>query len=162
MRHPYLLLALGLASAAALVPGPAPAAAAAAAVTPFSITEVVDFSGAGDNTFTATGALCPAGTFTDEVHNVAPNSGSARGPDHSGGINLQIDTVYTCADGTGSFAAMKSIRLTFTEDGTTSTGPIQLQGGTGTYRNLSGHGVDDGVSSGDTGLGTITGVIVRR
>ena len=59
------------------------------------------------------------------------------------------------------FEALKNIRLTFTEDGTTSTGQIQLRGGTGAYRNLSGHGVDDGVSSGDSGLGTITGVIVR-
>ena len=158
MRHLIQLAGLGLASAGVVVAGPAPASAP----TPFTMTEIVDFSGANPNTFTATGPLCPSGTFTDEVHNAAPNSGSAHGPDHSGGINLQIDTVYTCTDGTGSFEALKNIRLTFTEDGTTSTGQIQLRGGTGAYLNLSGHGVDDGVSSGDSGLGTITGVTVRR
>ena len=158
MRHLIRLISLGLTSVAVLAAGPTPAAAPA----PFTIIEVVDFSGAGPNTFTATGPLCPSGTFTDEVHNFAPNSDSGQGADHSGGLNLQIHSVYTCADGSGSFEAMKNIRLTFTEDGTTSTGPIQLHGGTGSYRTLSGHGVDDGISSGDSGVGTITGVIVRR
>lgn len=155
MRHLIQLVrltAVGVASAAVLVPGPAPAAAP----TPFTILELVDFSGAGPNTFTATGPLCPSGTFTDEVHNFAPGSGSS-----SGGLNLQIRSVYTCDDGSGTFNALKNIRITFTEDGTTNTGPILLHGGTGSYQNLSGHGVDDGVASGDTGVGTIAGFIVR-
>ena len=158
MRHLIQLTAVALASAAVLASGPAPAAAP----TPFTITETVDFSGTTDNTFTATGPLCASGTFTDDVHTVAPGGGSAQGPDHSGGLNLQIHTVYTCGDGSGFFEATKNIRLTFTEDGTTSSGPILLRGGSAAYRGLSGHGTDIGVSSGDSGAGTITGVIVRR
>lgn len=134
----------------------------AGGTTPFTIHEVVDFTGGGANTFTATSPLCPSGTFTDEVHNFAPNSDSSAAPDNSGGLNLQIRTVFTCDDGSGSFYALKNLRITFLEDGTTSTGPIQLMGGTGAYTRLRGHGVDNGTASFDEdfGEGLITGVLV--
>ena len=137
-------------------------APAQAGTTPFTIHEFVDFTGEDPNTFTATGPLCPSGTFTDEVHNAAPNSGSSVAPDHTSGLNLQIRTVFTCDDGSGSFFALKNLRLTFLEDGTTSTGPIQLMGGTGAYTGLRGHGVDNGTSSfeEESGEGVITGVLV--
>lgn len=134
-------------------------AAQAAGVTPFTITESVDFTGVGANTFTATGRLCPSGTFADEVHTVAPGGGSSQGPDHSGGINLVIRTVYTCADGSGSFFALKHVHITFTDTGSTNTGPIQLLGGEGAYTRLSGHGVDNGTASGDSGTGLISGFL---
>ena len=53
---------------------------------------------------------------------------------------------FTCDDGSGSFYALKNLRITFLEDGTTSTGPIQLMGGTGAYTRLRGHGVDNGTA----------------
>jgi hypothetical protein len=126
-------------------------AAHASALTPFTITESVDFAD-GNNTFTATGGLCPSGTFTDDVHTSA--SGGS-----SGGFNLLIRTVYTCNDGSGSFYAQKHVFLTFTETGSTNTGPITLMGGTGAYATLSGHGVDNGVAVGDHGVGRISGVL---
>jgi hypothetical protein len=154
MRHIIGVSAVLLASLASLaVAGPAQATA----TTPFTITEQVDFTGEGANTFTATGPLCPAGTFEDDVQTVA--AGGA-GPDHSGGVNLVIRTVYTCGNGSGSFFALKHVRITFTDTGATNTGPIQLLGGTGSYTGLIGHGVDDGTASGDTGVGLITGFLI--
>jgi hypothetical protein len=155
MRHAFVLAVVALASLAILPTG----AAHAASTTPFTITESVDFTGAGDNTFTATGPLCPAGTFADDVHTQAPSGGSFNGPDHSGGFNLVIRTVYTCADGSGSFYALKHVHITFTDTGSTNTGPIQLRGGTGSYAGLTGHGVDTGTTVGDSGIGVISGFI---
>lgn len=153
MRHIIRVIGVSLASLASLAGS---GTAQAAGTTPFTITESVDFTGAGNNTFTATGSLCPAGTFEDDVQTVA--AGGA-GPDHSGGFNLVIRTVYTCADGSGSFFALKHVRITFTDTGSTNTGPIQLLGGTGDYTGLTGNGVDDGTASGDTGVGLITGFL---
>jgi hypothetical protein len=72
-----------------------------------------------------------------------------------------IRTVYTCDDGSGTFNALKHVFITFTDDGSTNTGPIQLLGGTGAYTELVGHGVDNGTTVGDTGVGQISGFIVQ-
>ena len=158
MRHIVRVLALSLASLAGLT---AAGPAHATGTTPFTITEFVDFTGGGANTFSATGQLCPSGTFADDVQTAA---GGGVSPDHSGGVNL-LDTgcpyydVYTCADGSGSFFALKHVRITFTDTGLTNTGPIQLLGGTGSYTTLTGHGVDNGSASGDSGVGLITGFL---
>jgi hypothetical protein len=52
---------------------------------------------------------------------------------------------------------VKYVFLEFTDTGATNTGPIQLLGGTGAYTTLSGHGIDNGVSTGDTAVGSISG-----
>ena len=134
----------------------------AAAGTAFTITETVDFSGAGHNTFTATGPLCPSGTFTDEPHNFAPNSDVSHAPDNSGGSNIHSRSVFTCDDGSGSFYARKSQRVEFVESGIAATGPIQLTGGTVAYTGLRGHGVEDGTADlvVGTGVGLVSGVVV--
>jgi hypothetical protein len=141
-----------------LIPLAAAQSAEAAAPVPFTITEQINFA-TGVTTFTATGPLCPSGTFVDDVTVVAPNPESA-GIDASGGFNLLIRTVYTCDDGSGSFNALKNVHITFADDGSSNTGPIQLLGGTGAYTDLVGHGVDNGTASGDTGVGQISGFIV--
>lgn len=153
MRRIVRVLALSLASLAGLT---AAGPAHATGTTPFTITEFVDFTGGGANTFSATGQLCPSGTFADDVQTAA---GGGVSPDHSGGVNLVIRSVYTCADGSGSFFALKHVRITFTDTGLTNTGPIQLLGGTGSYTTLTGHGVDNGSASGDSGVGLITGFL---
>jgi len=132
--------------------------AAAAPPEPFTITERVDFSEGGVDTFTATGALCPSGTFDDQV---AAGGGH---PDTTGKFNLLIRTVYTCDDGSGSFYAQKHVFVTLNEDGSsTNTGPITLHGGTGDYATLSGHGVDSGTATADgLGVGNISGVLTLR
>ncbi|HWJ53230.1 MAG TPA: hypothetical protein VNT24_07645 [Propionibacteriaceae bacterium] len=148
-------LALGL-----LVPLGAATAAQAAEPVPFTITEQVNFV-TGDFTFTATGPLCPSGTFVDDVTVVAPNPESS-GIESKGGLNLLIRTVYTCDDGSGTFNALKHVLLTFSDDDRfTNTGPIQLLGGTGAYTGLVGHGVDNGFGQGDVfGVGQISGFVV--
>jgi hypothetical protein len=120
----------------------------------FTITETIDFAN-GDFDFTATGPLCPSGTFEDTVvaAGIAHHDPSK--------VNLLIRTVYTCADESGTFFALKHVFLEFTETGSTSTGPIELQGGTGAYTGLSGHGVDNGSANGPNAVGNISGVIVR-
>ena len=128
--------------------------AAAAPPEPFTITETVDFSEGGVDTFTATGALCPSGTFEDEVVKEAGH------PETTGKFNLLIRTVYTCDDGSGSFHAQKHVFITLNEDGSlTNTGPITFHGGTGDYATLSGHGVDEGTAADDLGVGNISGVL---
>jgi hypothetical protein len=154
------IMKLGALALALLLPLAAATAAQAAEPVPFTITEQINFA-TGVTTFTATGPLCPSGTFVDDVKVFAPSPESARGPDHSGGFNLLIRTVYTCDDGSGTFNALKHVFITFTDDGSTSTGPIQLLGGTGAYTELVGHGVDNGTTVGDTGVGQISGFIVQ-
>ena len=140
-------LALGL-----LAPNATAASAHAAEPVPFTITEQVNFA-TGENTFTATGPLCPSGTFVDDPQVFAPSR-----PVPAPGLNLLIRTVYTCDDGSGSFYALKHVFLTFGDNAVTNTGPIQLLGGTGAYSQLVGHGVDNGVSTNpDTGVGEISG-----
>jgi len=126
---------------------------------PFTITEQINTT-AGTSTFTTTGPLCPSGTFADDLKVVAPNPESS-GTGSSGTLNLLIRTVYTCDDGSGTFNALKHVFITFNENGFTNTGPFQLLGGTGAYTGLSGHGVDNGTRTGDTGVGNISGFIVR-
>jgi hypothetical protein len=149
----FSLLVLSLAAGLLALVGAASTAQAAQPVA-FTITETIDFEN-GDFDFVATGPLCPSGTFEDTVvaAGIAHHDPSK--------VDLLIRTVYTCADESGTFFALKHVFLEFTETGSTSTGPIQLLGGTGVYTTLSGHGVDNGVSTGPTGLGSISGFIVR-
>ncbi len=131
--------------------------AAAAPPEPFTITESVDFGEGGVNTFTATGALCPSGTFEDTVETFGGH------PETTDKLNLRIRTVYTCDDGSGSFYAQKHVFITITgEDSSTNSGPITFHGGTGDYASLSGHGVDVGTASGQFGVGEISGVLKLR
>ena len=142
-------------AAGALLAFTAPAAHAAAAE-PFIIHEDIDFDNEVFNFTTLDGPLCPSGTFTDEVKAVGglnvPTLPKA---------NILIETVYTCADGSGTFFAQKHIFLTFNEDGTqTNTGPISFKGGTGDYTGLSGHGVDTGsVTAEQIAVANISGVL---
>jgi hypothetical protein len=82
------ILRLGAFALGLLVPLGAAAAAQAAGPVPFTITEQINFA-TGEATFTATGPLCPSGTFVDDVTVVAPNPESS-GIDSSGGVNLVI------------------------------------------------------------------------
>jgi hypothetical protein len=119
---------------------------------PFTITENIDFE-AEEFTFAATGALCPSGTFEDEVH--AVGVGNAPIPK----VNFQIRTVYICEDG-DTFFAQKHVFIH--EDGS-STGPITLHGGTGLFTELSGHGVNIGTPTGEgTAVGNISGELKLR
>jgi hypothetical protein len=152
-------LAAACIAASALVASTAPAAHAAPPE-PFTIIESIDFTSDEPPTFKAMGALCDSGTFEDVVVR-----DRVRGhPDTTGKFNLLIRTVYTCADGSGTFNAQKHVFITLNEDGSaTNTGPITLHGGTGDYTRLSGHGVDNGTASADgIGIGTITGVVTLR
>ena len=145
-------IAATLCAAGAIIASVAPSAEAAAPE-PFTIEETINF-GTGTFEFEATGALCESGTFVDEPRVFA-------GGPSSGRFNLVIDTVYTCADESGTFFAQKHVHIVFGEgDSRTNTGPIQLQGGTGDYAGLRGHGFNTGVAVGDEATGTITGYIV--
>jgi hypothetical protein len=136
----------------ALVGAVAPAQAAEQV--PFTITEQINFE-TGDFAFTTTGPLCPSGTFEDTVATVADGqSGQPK-------LNLVITTVYTCDDGSGTFDMLKHVFLAFNEDGSTSTGPVQILGGTGAYAGLIGHGVDNGTAIGPIGVGQITGWVLQ-
>jgi hypothetical protein len=127
-------------------------AAQAAPPEPFTITETIDFE-AGSFTFEATGALCTAGRFEDEVH--AVGVGNAPIPK----VNFQIRTVYICENG-DTFFAQKHVFIH--EDGS-STGPITLHGGTGLFTELSGHGVNIGTPTGEgTAVGDISGELKLR
>lgn len=100
---------------------------------PFAITEQIDLF-AAVSTFTATGALCPSGTFVE------------------------------CDDGSGTFNALKHVLITIGPDGSfTNTGRIQLLGGAGAFTDLTGHGVDNGHIDGETGtgVGRISGLVVH-
>jgi hypothetical protein len=142
---------------ALLVPLGAAAPAQAAERVPFTITDHVDFA-SGDSTFTATGPLCPSGTFVDDTRVFAGH------PDSSGRINLVNRTVYTCDDGSGTFNTLRQIFITLGPDGSfTSTGPVQLLGGTGAFTDLTGHGVDNAAGNFATGVdGHISGLVVQR
>ena len=129
--------------------------ARAASQVPFTITEQVDFAPGGLNTFTATGPLCPSGTFVDTL--IA--AGDVKSP--TKGIAV-LRTVYTCDDGSGTFNMLKHVFITVTSaDSFINTGPVQLLGGTGLYTKLTGHGVDNGATTGTTGVGRITGWVLQ-
>jgi hypothetical protein len=140
------LLAVVIAGAASAAP-----AAQAADQVPFTINEQINAL-TGATTFTATGPLCPSGTFADTVLSATFNAPQLTG-------NVLIRTVYTCADGSGTFTMLKHVFLQFNSDfSSTNTGPVQILGGTGAYTDLLGHGVDNGQSDGQTSAsGQITG-----
>ena len=140
--------------AAFVVPQPAQAAEQVS----FTIDEQIDFV-AGAFTFTATEPFCSSGTFEDDVA-VAASAHSEQA--RSGGFNLLIHTTYTCADGSGTFDVLKHVFITFTEDGSTNTGPVQILGGTGDFEGIVGHGVDVGSAVGGTGVGSISGFVVEQ
>jgi len=131
----------------------AAASAQAAEQLPFTINEQITLGPNGPvlETFTATGPLCPSGTFADTVQAIGKST-------------LIVRSVYTCDDGSGTFNAVKELVSTPGPDDTaTSTGPIQLLGGTGAFTDLIGHGVDTGSINFATGTATATdsGVVVR-
>jgi hypothetical protein len=147
-------LALGL-----LLPLGAAAAAQATAPVPFTITDQVNFN-TGVFTFTATAPLCASGTFEDDVDVQAfAHSEQARSP----GAYVLIRSTYTCDDGSGTFDMLKHLHLTFTEEGFTDAGPVEILGGTGAYAGIVGHGVTVGGTDEATGIGagTDTGVITQ-
>jgi hypothetical protein len=142
------LLAIVLALAASAAP------ALAADQVPFTIDEQIN-AVTGATTFTATGPLCPSGTFADTVQSATFNASQLTG-------NVLIRTVYTCADGSGTFTMLKHVFLQFNPDfSSTNTGPVQILGGTGAYTDLLGHGEDNGESDGQTSAsGEITGWVL--
>jgi hypothetical protein len=161
MKHRTIVsiaLALGLIGAST-----APALAAAptnpegGALAPFTISDHVEFAPPGASTFTATGPLCPSGTFVDDTQVIAGH------PDTSGQIKLLNRTVYTCDDRSGTFNSLRQILITLGPDGSfTSTGPIQLLGGTGAFTDLTGHGVDNATGNFATAVdGQISGFVVH-
>jgi hypothetical protein len=147
---------LAVVALALLAPLGAAASTQAAERVPFTITDQVDFV-SGVSTFTATGPLCPSGTFVDDTRVIAGH------PDSSGRIKLLSRTVYTCDDGSGSFNTLRQIFITLGPDGSfTSTGPVQLLGGTGAFTDLTGQGVDNATGNFDTGVvGHISGFVVQ-
>jgi hypothetical protein len=143
------------ATVVAIVGLAASGSANAAEQVPFTITEQVNFA-TGVNTFTATGPLCPSGTFVDTVATFA--GGQSGQPK----VNLRVRTVYTCDDNSGTFEMLKHVFVVGNPDGSFSnTGPVQILGGTGAYAGLIGHGVDNGTGSGDTAVGQITGWVLQ-
>ena len=73
---------------------------------------------------------------------------------------MLIRTVFTCADGSGTFTGLKHFRLAFSSDTSfTTKGQLNLQGGTGAYVGLSGHGSVVGGSVDEVGGGFTTGVL---
>jgi hypothetical protein len=117
-------------------------ASAATQAAPFTITETNivfgdDFD-AGD--FTSAGPLCPSGTFLDTYRAIAGWEGGHKAS------TVLTETVYTCADGSGTFNMQKRIRLVALPDGVNNTGPVSFQGGTAAYTGLTRHGIDNGVN----------------
>jgi hypothetical protein len=136
--------------------GPASAAAPAA----FTMSDHVD-NNTGVDTFTTTGALCPSGTFVDDVTAAGfPHSDNS----HSTGGFVLIRSTYTCDNGSGTFKMLKHLTLTFTDTGFTDAGPVQMLGGSGAYAGVTGHGYTTGGTDVEAGIGggTTTGVVQLR
>jgi hypothetical protein len=130
-------------------------AAQAAPPEPFTITQNIDFN-TGEVSFTATGALCPSGTFENTREIFAGNHESASR------INIQIRTVFICDNG-DTFFAHKHVHTLINEDGSdTTTRPVILKGGTGAFTRLSGHGMDNGSTADGIGVREISGVLKLR
>jgi hypothetical protein len=129
--------------------------AGAAAAQHFTITEALDFQN-DSYTFTATGPLCPSGTFEDDVTKTTGFQSQKH-------VVLFIDTVYTCDDGSGTFTMHKHVDFWFSKEGLPSNGPVKLTGGTGDYEGLAGHGhaVGSRPNDEDHGVGLITGKVVH-
>jgi hypothetical protein len=136
------------------------AGVAQGAQTPFTITDTIDFR-TGATAFTTTGPLCASGTYADDI--LAFGAPAAPSVPHSltnDGANVLIRTVFTCADGSGTFTGLKHFQLVFSSDTTfTTKGQLQLQGGTGAYIGLSGHGTVLGRVVDEVGGGFTTGVL---
>jgi hypothetical protein len=130
--------------------------AAAATQVPFTITEtnIQFFPDYDTGDFTTTGPLCPSGIFLDTYRALAGIQGQHF---QHPVVNVTVDTVYTCADGSGTFFMLKQVRLVALPPGIDNTGPVSLKGGTGAYVGLTGYGVDNGVN----GDGHISGYIVQ-
>lgn len=120
----------------------------------FAVVERIDFTqDPVVATFTALPPLCPEGTFVDDVSVV--DEGDTF-------LKLDIDSVFTCADGSGTFNAKKRITITFvSENSSFSTGRVRLTGGTGRYARLRGVGTDNGVAVDGIGHGALTGTLKR-
>ena len=147
---------LGTSITAGALVGLAPPTATAAPPESFTITENIDLDTEEFN-FTATGALCPAGTFVDQIETVGGH------PETSGRVNLRIRTVYTCADGSGTFFAQKLVPIEIVDEDTeVNSGPITFHGGTGAYTTLRGHGVDTGINEQGVIVGEISGELKLR
>jgi hypothetical protein len=151
-RPKLVALAIGVLSAVS-----GAASAQAAAPVPFTITEHINVLG-DSFTFTATGPLCPSGTFEDE------GLVGAGHPNPPGVQNSVAQTVYTCDDGSGTFSALKLNHITIGPTSQTNAGQIQLHGGTGAYSSLIGHGVNNGMFDFVTltGTGNIAGLVTDR
>lgn len=107
-------------------------------------------------TFTASGPLCPSGTFVDEYTHESSAGAHYR-------INIKGTAVYTCDDDSGTFLARKNTHLQFLPDFTsTSVSPFKIIGGTGAYEGLRGSGTNVGLADFNTGdlSATIYGNIV--
>jgi hypothetical protein len=146
-------LACTFVAAGALLTFGAPAAQAAPPE-PFTISENVNFN-TGEVSFTATGALCPSGTFVNTRETFGGSERASR-------FNVLIRVTYICDNG-DTFFAQKHVHTVINEDGSDmNTGPITLKGGTGPFTRLSGHGVDIGSSAAGIGVREITGVLRLR
>ena len=145
-------LALGL-----LVPLGAATAAQAAEPVPFTITEQVNFV-TGDFTFTATGPLCPSGTFVDQF--VGGGGAFQSGLFYHGQTVLKT---FTCADSSGTFTILFHPNLSpATPAGCEEAGPFAVVGGTGAYAGLQGHGDFCVFPVGDRFTETFTGTFTLR
>jgi hypothetical protein len=151
-KSSIIIAALAACTAATMGMG----SATAATQVPFTITETnivfTDVNDYGD--FATTGPLCPSGTFVDTYRALGGLPGQHF---QHAVVTVLVETVYTCADGSGTFNMQKHIRLVALPPGIDNTGPVSLHGGTGAYTGLTGHGVDNGVN----GDGHISGYIVQ-
>src|SRR4051794_14893141 len=136
------------------------AGVAHAGQTPFTITDTIDFR-TGATGFTTTGPLCSSGTYADDIRAFgAPAAPSVPHSLTNNGANVIIRTVFTCADGSGTFNGLKHFQLVFSSDTSfTTKGQLELHGGTGAYVGLSGHGSVAGAVVNEVGGGFTTGVL---
>jgi len=159
MKRFSLVAAAG--AVALLAPLGAATSAQAAGTVPFTLTVLVplgpDGLPSGGETFTATGALCPSGTLVGI-------SGKTPSPDQARRFIIQAQNIFTCDDGSGTFNEKEqNVGTVVTDDLFTTTGTVQLLGGTGAYTNLTGHGSSTGTIKQAAGIATFTtvGVVVR-
>lgn len=101
-------------------------------------------------TFTSTAPLCPAGRFADHVTVVNGNAKDTV-------FVWQVDTTYTCVDGSGTFTATKHLVRRVDDQGAQNWGVVEFTGGTGAFASLRGHGIDIGASANQHGAGSIVG-----
>jgi hypothetical protein len=141
-----VVTSVGLA-AAALTAGSAAAATPTTRPARVVVHEVVDHT-TDSYTFTASGPLCNAGTFVDDVTVVRT--------DRHHRISLwRVNTTYVCADESGTFTAVKLLTRIAHPTHALNVGTITFTGGTGAFAGLSGRGIDVGSSRNGHGAGTI-------